>query len=85
MMFSVQAKAVGRYRQGAVVGLRQTMNRLAAILIPPAMGLIADWWGETLSFVVLGTFLLLLCVPIVWITRRAAKTPAIVEEAPKPT
>src|SRR5437588_6032360 len=26
MMFSVQAKAVGRYRQGSVVGLRQTMT-----------------------------------------------------------
>src|SRR6202162_5788583 len=84
MMFSVQAKAVGRYRQGAVVGLRQTMNRLAAILIPPVMGLIADWWGATLSFVVLGIFLVLLCLPIVWITRRAART-AIVEEAPEPT
>jgi hypothetical protein len=33
MMFSVQAKAVGPYRQGSVVGLRQTMNRLAAIVI----------------------------------------------------
>ena len=82
MMFSVQAKAVGRYRQGAVVGLRQTMNRLAAILIPPVMGLVADWWGATLSFVVLGVFLILLCVPIIWITRRAA---AVAEEAPKPT
>src|SRR5277367_4542202 len=30
MMFSVQAKAVGPHRQGSVVGLRQTMNRLAA-------------------------------------------------------
>ena len=45
MMFSAQAKAVGRYRQGAVVGLRQTMNRLAAIVIPPAMGMIAVQWG----------------------------------------
>jgi MFS family permease len=85
MMFSVQAKAVGRYRQGAVVGLRQTMNRLAAILIPPAMGLIADWWGTTESFVVLGAFLLLLCLPIVRITRRAAATPATVEEVKEPT
>jgi sugar phosphate permease len=82
MMFSVQAKAVGRYRQGAVVGLRQTMNRLAAILIPPVMGLIADWGGASLSFVVLGIFLLLLCLPIVRITRRAA---AVVEEAPGPS
>src|SRR5271154_2522771 len=35
MMFSIQAKAVGPHRQGSVVGLRQTMNRLAAIVIPP--------------------------------------------------
>src|SRR6202048_2688509 len=47
VMFSVQAKAVGRYRQGSVVGLRQTMNRLAAIVIPPAMGMIADRWGAS--------------------------------------
>jgi MFS family permease len=78
MMFSVQAKAVGRYRQGSVVGLRQTMNRLAQIVIPIIMGLIADWWGATESFVVLGVFLLLMCVPILWITRRASKTPAAV-------
>src|SRR6201981_1412139 len=37
MMFSVQAKAVGPHRQGSVVGLR-TMNRLAAIVIPPLVG-----------------------------------------------
>jgi MFS family permease len=85
MMFSVQAKAVGRYRQGSVVGLRQTMNRLAAIVIPPIMGLIADWWGATESFVVLGVFLLLACVPIVRITRRAAEIPPVREEAPEPT
>ncbi len=84
MMFSVQAKAVGRYRQGAVVGLRQTMNRLSSIVIPPVMGVVADWWSISASFVVLGTFLLLLCVPIVRLTRRAART-AITEEAPEPT
>jgi predicted MFS family arabinose efflux permease len=73
MMFSVQAKAVGPYRQGAVVGLRQTMNRLAAIGIPPVMGVIADGWGATASFVVLGVFLALLCAPISWLTRRTAQ------------
>jgi hypothetical protein len=57
----VQAKAVGRYRQGAVVGLRQTMNRLSSIVIPLVMGAIADWWSVTASFVVLGGFLLLMC------------------------
>src|SRR5947209_134405 len=58
MMFSVQAKAVGRYRQGSVVGLRQTMNRRAAIVIPPGMGAIADWWGGTDSVIVPGVLLL---------------------------
>jgi MFS family permease len=70
LMFSVQAKAVGRYRQGSVVGLRQTMNRLAAIVIPPGMGLIADRWGAGASFVILGSFLLVLSVPVALITRR---------------
>ena len=76
MMFSVQAKAVGPYRQGAVVGLRQTMNRLAAIVIPPVMGMIADGWGATASFVILGVLLMLLCAPITHITRRGARLAA---------
>jgi MFS family permease len=74
MMFSVQAKAVGPHRQGSVVGLRQTMNRLAAIVIPPAMGAIADQWGAGQSFVILGTVLIVLCAPVTLITRRAART-----------
>jgi MFS family permease len=74
VMFSVQAKAVGRYRQGSVVGLRQTMNRLAAIVIPPVMGAIADHWGAGESFVILGSLLLLLSAPVALITRRAARS-----------
>ena len=84
MMFSVQAKAVGRYRQGAVVGLRQTTNRLSSIVIPPVMGVIADWWGMTESFVVLGVFLLLLCWPILQLSQARLQRP-FVKEAPKPT
>ena len=64
MMFSVQAKAVGPHRQGSVVGLRQTMNRLAAIVIPPVMGMIADRWGAGQSFVILGTLMVVLCAPV---------------------
>ena len=74
MMFSVQAKAVGPRRQGSVVGLRQTMNRLAAIVIPPLVGSIADHWGAGRSFVILGAFLIVLCAPVTLITRRAART-----------
>ena len=74
MMFSVQAKAVGPHRQGSVVGLRQTMNRLAAIVIPPLVGSIADHWGAGRSFVILGAVLIVLCAPVILITRRAART-----------
>ncbi len=80
MMFSVQAKAVGPHRQGSVVGLRQTMNRLAAIVIPPVMGAIADHWGARWSFVILGTVLIVLCAPVTLITRRAAQTTTNYEE-----
>src|SRR5437016_1481783 len=73
VMFSVQAKAVGRYRQGSVVGLRQTMNRLAAIVIPPAMGAISDGWGAGESFVILGSLMLLLSGPVALIAHRAAR------------
>jgi MFS family permease len=73
VMFSVQAKAVGRYQQGSVVGLRQSLNRLAAIVIPPVMGAIADQWGTGTSFVVLGTVLLVLSAPVALIARRAAR------------
>ena len=83
VMFSVQAKAVGRYRQGSVVGLRQTMNRLAAIVIPPVMGMIADRWGAGESFVILGSLMLLLSVPVAVITRRAARSAATQEAAPR--
>ena len=83
VMFSVQAKAVGRYRQGSVVGLRQTMNRLAAIVIPPAMGMIADRWGAGESFVILGALMLLLSVPVALITRRAARSASTQDAAPR--
>ncbi|MGD9617026.1 MAG: MFS transporter [Alphaproteobacteria bacterium] len=83
MMFSVQAKAVGRYRQGSVVGLRQTANRFSAIIIPPVMGIVADLWGLTESFVVLGVALLLICVPIARITRRVSQARAA-EQATEP-
>jgi fucose permease len=59
------------------------MNRLAAIVIPPVMGAIADRWGAGQSFVILGTLMVVLCVPVTWITRRAARTAA--EQQTKPT
>ncbi len=74
VILSVQARAVGRHQQGAVVGLRQTGQRLTSIVIPPLMGAIADHWGISESFFVLGALMMLLCVPLGLLTRRAMRS-----------
>jgi MFS family permease len=73
VMFSVQARAVGRHQQGSVVGLRQTMTRAAAIVVPPLMGAIADRWGLAESFLILGALLVVLCLPLAVLARRAER------------
>jgi MFS family permease len=80
VILSVQARAVGRHQQGAVVGLRQTGQRLTSIVIPPLMGGIADRSGVSESLVILGAFMLLLCAPLALITRRATR-PAVAKKA----
>ena len=74
LVLSVQAKAVGRHQQGAVVGLRQTGQRLTSILVPPLIGGIADRWGVGESFVIFGALLLLLSVPLALFTRRVVRS-----------
>ena len=73
LVLSVQARAVGRHQQGAVVGLRQTGQRLTSIMIPPLMGEIADRWGVSESFFILGALMLLLCAPLALIVRRVRR------------
>ena len=73
LVLSVQARAVGRHQQGAVVGLRQTGQRLTSILIPPLMGGIADHWGVGQSFFVFAALMLLLCALLGLIIRRIAR------------
>ena len=70
IMFSTQAKAVGRHEQGSVVGLRQTMTRIAAIIVPPLMGFIADLTSIGDSFLILGALLLGACGIVALWTRR---------------
>ena len=82
VILSVQARAVGRHQQGAVVGLRQTGQRLTSIMVPPLIGGIADRWGATESFVIFAAFMLLLCVPLALITRRAARSASTQEDEP---
>jgi len=85
LILSVQAKSVGRHQQGAMVGLRQTGQRLTSILIPPLMGGIADRWGVSESFAILGTLMLLLCVPLALLTHRAARLVVTQEIEPSST
>jgi MFS family permease len=70
VILSVQARAVGRHQQGAVVGLRQTGQRLSSILIPPVMGAVADRFGTSHSFLIYGAFMLPLCVLLALVIRR---------------
>ena len=82
VILSVQARAVGRHQQGAVVGLRQTGQRLTSIVVPPLMGGIADRCGVSASFFILGALMLLLCLPLALMTRRAARSAPAREAAP---
>ena len=56
-----------------MVGLRQTGQRVSSIMIPPLIGSIADRWGVSESFFVLGTLMLLLCVSLALIIRRLGR------------
>lgn len=70
ILFAVQAKTVGRHQQGAVVGLRQTMNRLGGIIIPPLIGFLSDTYGREQSFYVMGVLLLAVCFGLALYARR---------------
>jgi MFS family permease len=69
VVFSVQAKAVPRERQGATVALRVTVNRVSAITVPPVMGILADTFGISASFFVLGG-ILLAATAVLWMFAR---------------
>jgi MFS family permease len=70
VILSVQARAVGRHQQGAVVGLRQTGQRLSSILVPPVMGGLADRFGTSQSFLIYAAFMLPLCGLLALVIRR---------------
>jgi MFS family permease len=75
ILFSVQAKSVGRHQQGSVVGLRQTMNRLGGVTIPPLIGLASDAYGREESFYIAGAALLTVCVLLGLYATRVPRIP----------
>src|SRR6202022_474704 len=74
VVLSVQARAVGRHQQGAVVGLRQTGQRLTPMVIPPLVVPISDHWGVRQSFFFSGPMVRLLCLPLPLLPRRAVRS-----------
>ena len=71
LMFSLQARAVSRDLQGAVVGLRVTNNRLSSVVTPVIMGLIVEFFGLANGFYAMGALLLLGCCALAVATARS--------------
>ena len=74
ILFAVQARSVGRDVQGSVVGLRQTVNRLGGVIIPPAAGAAVDYWGYENGFAATAAGL---CVAWLLVVYLGFRTPAI--------
>ena len=70
VMFSILSRAVGANEQGMSIGLRTTANRLATMIVPVIMGVIADTIGLEASFIIVGGFLVLSCALLGLIIRR---------------
>jgi MFS family permease len=58
LMYSLLGKAVPPSVHGASVGLRNAVTRLASIVTPAVMGVVAEVWGIEASFYVMGAALL---------------------------
>jgi MFS family permease len=58
LMYSLLGRAVPPSVHGASVGLRNAVTRLASIVTPAVMGVVAEHWGIEASFYVMGLVLL---------------------------
>lgn len=75
LMIMIPSKSVPSESQGAVVGLRISINRLMQTVIPPIMGGVATLAGLENSFYWLGGFLLVLSCGLWAIFRPPGSTP----------
>lgn len=75
VMYSLLFRSVSREVQGATVGLRNTVTRLASIVTPTVMGVAAGLWGLGSSFYVIGFALLAGCVLVTFPARAIFDAP----------
>ena len=59
-LLSLLSNAVDPHVQGMSVGLRTTVNRVATLVVPVAMGGIAEIWDIETSFFIVGSVLMLI-------------------------
>lgn len=70
VMFGILGRAVDDTVQGMSIGLRTTFNRLASVIVPFAMGFVADSVGIENSFYVCGGVLIGMCAVVALLVRR---------------
>jgi sugar phosphate permease len=70
VMFAILSRAVDPREQGRSIGLRTTANRLATMIIPPAMGVAVDLVGLEAAFLWTGVILIGGCGVVALVVRR---------------
>jgi MFS family permease len=70
VMFAILSRAVDPREQGRSIGLRTTANRLATMIIPPAMGVAVDVFGLEGAFFWTGLILIGGCGVVALVVRR---------------
>jgi len=71
LIISLVLRGAGRSNQGKAVGLRGTANRIASIIAPLGMGVIAEVAGLEASFYIVGGAISLILVAVgIYLCRR---------------
>ena len=73
VMYSILGRAVPAAMHGATVGLRNSVTRLASIITPALMGLVAELWSIEASFYVLGAIFLAATLVLALLARAALR------------
>ena len=75
LLYSIMSRIAPSTRHGASVGLRAAVVRLASIITPAVMGIIAETWGIEASFYVMGVVFLLATAALAIAARYALPSP----------